>query len=279
MAPPPQFAPLICLGFHAIDVVSSDISLRPDRFAVLMQRLRDDGFWGVSVREWESGAIVPGRPVIITFDDGFRSVHSEALPILAEYGFHATVFVISSAIGKRTDWHTARGRLPGMAMMSEADLRELLSVGWEIGSHGVQHVFLPALDDDALDKEVRVSRDALEAVSGEAVTTFAYPYGASSPNAVRAVREAGYRTAWTTRPGRVSAAQPLLQCRHVVPPRATEVTLRAMFGSTLTTVHAALAVLDRVRGRRPRYSPYDERTDCSGFTAEPVASQGDLSAT
>lgn len=266
-APPPHRAPVVCLGFHAIDKVASSISLHPDRFAALMRRLRDDGFRGVSVREWESGGSAPGRPVILTFDDGFRTVWSEALPIMAEHGFHATVFPITSGIGKRTDWRTARGALPSMELMREPDLRELVRAGWEIGSHGVRHVFLPALDRAALDTEASASREALEDIVGEPVSTFAYPYGAFSAEAVRAVREAGYRTAWTTRPGRLDTTRPLVLCRYLVPPRATVTTLVAMFGPALAALYTAAGAIDRLRGRRPRYSPYDARTDCSRFVA------------
>jgi len=265
LAPPPRSSPVVCLGFHAVDAVPSDISLHPNRFAALMRRLRDDGFHGVSVREWESGASVPGRPIILTFDDGFRSVRSEALPVMAEYGFHATVFPITAGIAKRADWRTARGPFPPMEMLSEADLRELVRAGWEVGSHGVRHVFLPALGRPELETEARASREALGDIVGERVSTFAYPYGAFSADAVRAVREAGYRTAWTTRPGRLDTTRPLLLSRHVVPPRATVTTLRAMFGRGLATVYSVAGGIDRLRGRRPRYSAYDERTDCSTF--------------
>jgi hypothetical protein len=267
-APPPHLSPVVCLGFHAIDGIASDLSLHPDQFAALVRRLRDDGFRGVSVREWESGRHGDGRGIIFTFDDGFRSVWSEALPVLADAGFHATVFAITSGIGKRTDWHTAAGALPPMDLMTAAQLRDLVDAGWEIGSHGVRHLFMPTLGHADLGHEARDSRRALEDIAGQPVLSFAYPYGAWSPHAVSAIREAGYTTAWTTTPGRPSRSAALLQPRFVVPPRATEVTLRAMLGPGLTTIHAGLATLDRLRGRRPRYSPYDAGTDCSRFVGD-----------
>lgn len=86
-------------------------------------------------------------------------------------------------------------------MMSWKDLRALVARGHEVGSHSMTHELLPQLDDDALVYEVAESRRVLEARLGCRVETFCYPNGDADERVVRAVKEAGYARALSTRWG------------------------------------------------------------------------------
>src|SRR5208282_3401198 len=79
-------------------------TLSPDRFRQLMRRLAKAGYTGVSARDWwnahHGGPALPQKPVVITFDDGYSNIADHALPVLRSLGFRATVFIVSSCIGR-----------------------------------------------------------------------------------------------------------------------------------------------------------------------------------
>ena len=96
---------------------------------------------------------LPRKPVIITFDDGYQSVWDHAKPVLDQSGFTATVFLVSQAIGKRNIWDLPKST-PILPCMDETTCRRLLDDGWEIGSHGLNHLRLPELAPKALNEEI-----------------------------------------------------------------------------------------------------------------------------
>lgn len=127
------------------------------------------------------GAALPPRPVVITFDDGYREVYTHALPILQRYGFTAAVFVVIGQVGV------------GKSLTAD-QIRELAAAGWEIGSHSWSHANLRQSGVN-LKHEIGDARLALEQILGEPVTAFAFPYGLTSPYVTRLVQEAGYEVA------------------------------------------------------------------------------------
>ena len=121
---------------------------------------------------------MPLRPIVITFDDGYRDVFQNALPVMERYGFTGTVYLFSNAIG-------AGG------YMNANQVKELLAKGWELGSHSKTHANLRKAGAN-LEEEIVNSRLALETMFSTPVLTFAYPYGAATPALPRLVRESGY---------------------------------------------------------------------------------------
>jgi peptidoglycan/xylan/chitin deacetylase (PgdA/CDA1 family) len=260
----------ICLGFHNIEDGASHLAFSPQLFRELIRKLAEDGWRGASVAEWSQQAAKPGKTVVITFDDGFRSVWTQARPILDEFGFHATVFVISSGIGRSTAWTVSGRPLPSMDLLSTPQLRELTRAGWEIGAHTRTHSYLPERRGSKLEAEIAGSRRDLEDLLGMQVDTFAYPYGGYSPEVVEAVATAGFQTAWTTRPaplGRTSS--PLLLPRYMVPPWASPAYAHAASGWLLPFLYSCSSQMDRVRGRPPSYARIEPGTDCTQFTDPP----------
>lgn len=130
-----------------------------------------------------------GGLVGLTFDDGYTDFREHALPVLARFGFTATVFVIADLLGGANYWDQ-----PGLrkTLMTAEEIRHIAACGMEIGSHGRRHVSLTSLVGDDLVAEVAGSRAILQYLSGQDVSGFCYPYGHVDALAVNAVRAAGY---------------------------------------------------------------------------------------
>lgn len=143
---------------------------------------------------------LPKQTCAITFDDGYSCVGEYAAPILAEFGFPSTVFVVSQAIGQTNAWDGVTGR-PVLPLMDENTLRKLQSNSWEIAGHTRTHPHLNALSDKDALEEIRGGREELEAQFGVPVMTFCYPFGHYNERTPKLVIEAGYRGACTTHSG------------------------------------------------------------------------------
>jgi peptidoglycan/xylan/chitin deacetylase (PgdA/CDA1 family) len=260
--------PLICLGFHGVDGSGSQLSMPIQRFQTMMRRLAAEGFQGISIGAWMAGAVTEGDPVILTFDDGFESVHAEALPELERHGFTATVFPITAGLGSLIDWRVGGRPLPGLKLLEASQLRELVASGWELGAHTVHHEHLPSLDISSVEAEVAGSRRMLEDLLGRPVDSFAYPYGAWTREIAEIVAESGFTSAWTTGPGRVSDRRLLTLPRYMMPPRATFTSVRAALGGTLPALHWVLAGMERSLGRQPHNQGFDPGTVCNRFVAD-----------
>lgn len=142
----------------------------------------------------------PSRAVHVTFDDGFAGVLEHAAPVLAARSIPATLFAVSDRLGRSNDWMTRRG-FPERALLSAAQLRELQSAGFTIGSHTKTHARLTELERERVADEVASSKAVLEDALGREVAYFAYPYGLMNDSVRRAVVDAGYLAACSTVPG------------------------------------------------------------------------------
>lgn len=131
-------------------------------------------------------ANVRKRSIVCTFDDGYTGLLENALPIMNEYGFTATVYVCTNYLGQYNDWNfkdkTRRKH------MSIDELIELQKNGWEIGSHGMTHRSLLRLNDEEIATELGESKWILEEKFGK-VTSYAYPYGDYSDHIMKHVKK------------------------------------------------------------------------------------------
>jgi peptidoglycan/xylan/chitin deacetylase (PgdA/CDA1 family) len=198
------------LMYHRIDrsrpgepAITRGLTVAPADFAAQMRWLVRHGYRSVSERQafmaLEHGGPLPRRPVLISFDDGYRDVLRYAAPLLARLQLPATAFVIT-------------GRISGAdtSFLRWGELRRLERLGVEIGSHTVSHPDLTALGPAALTAELVRSRRALEAHLHHPVQWLAYPAGRFDGRVVAAARRAGYVLAATTQPGSTQlAGQPL----------------------------------------------------------------------
>ncbi|HEY4027095.1 MAG TPA: polysaccharide deacetylase family protein [Candidatus Dormibacteraeota bacterium] len=138
-------------------------------------------------------ADLPDRPVILTFDDGYRDMYTTAYPVLRAHHFKAVSYVVS-------------GFVDSPRYVTVQQVLEMDANGIEIGSHTVSHADLTRLSGSDLWHEVLDSRVTLEALLGHPVLDFCYPSGQVNEAVLRAVEAAGYQTATTTRPGALHSA-------------------------------------------------------------------------
>jgi peptidoglycan/xylan/chitin deacetylase (PgdA/CDA1 family) len=196
----------IVLGYHGVAKGRlrddpSLLQLSPRRFTGQLELIVDAGFRFVTMATFArlaNGRTPPPGFAVVTFDDGMRNNHDVAMPILREYEIPATVYVAVGFIGGSSPWIGSGG---DGAMMTTSQLRQLVAAGWELGAHTMTHPDLSTLDYAGCRREIDQSRTALEEIGGAPVETFAYPFGRYGPEALAAVRDAGFLAAVTTGSG------------------------------------------------------------------------------
>lgn len=202
-----MFRQLRILSYHNIDDAPAGVAMPglyvpPAEFARQMWSLRRLGLRGVTLTEGvERLARNDVRDVVaITFDDGYRDNLRYALPVLQEYGFAATCYVVSDRIGAYNDWDAS---ILGARkdLMTSRELDSWLWAGMEIGSHTRTHARLDGLGEAAVFEELAGSREQLMKITGVPAAHFCYPYGSCGDATPDLVRRAGYATATTTRVG------------------------------------------------------------------------------
>jgi peptidoglycan/xylan/chitin deacetylase (PgdA/CDA1 family) len=163
-------------------------------FAQQMHALYAAGFYAVTLEElwqhWHDGLALPkGEPIVISFDNGYQSQYSNALPILRRYGW------------KGVENIQLTGLPPSQGGLSQAQIHRLIDAGWELDTQGFSHAELPALDASELHYQVAVAREAVKRRYHVAVNWFCYPSGHYNATVIAAVREAGFRGSTTVVPG------------------------------------------------------------------------------
>jgi peptidoglycan/xylan/chitin deacetylase (PgdA/CDA1 family) len=167
--------------------------VRAEQFDALLASLRRGGFESISFGQLqahrESHAPLPRKPIIITFDDGYRSNAEVAVPLLQKHGFSATIFVVPGRFGQTNGWDADELQEP---LLTADEVRALRAQGISFGSHTMSHARLTAVSPDVARRELRESREALEALLGEPVRTICYPWAQHSESVRRLAQEAGY---------------------------------------------------------------------------------------
>lgn len=189
------------LTYHALDDSGAVTAVHPDRFRAHLRFLAGRGYEVIDLDRLlailAGRAPEPARAAVITFDDGYRSVHGEALAELRRQEFPATAFVTTGHSGGQNDWPTQPAHVPRREMLRPEEIRELHAAGFTIGAHSVSHAHLPALPDDTAREEIEGSKQWLEDLLGAPVRHFAYPYGETSPM-VRALAAMRFESACGT---------------------------------------------------------------------------------
>ena len=191
----------------------------PSRFAEQMQWLSGLGYKGLSLEEALSlpTPTQPGapRPVVLTFDDGFRNFYTTAWPILQRYAFTATVYLPTGFIGPR------RQSFHGKECLTWNEVRELRAQGIRFGSHTVNHPKLYELGWREIELEASLSKARLDAELGEEITGFAYPYAFPQEDQqftqalALLLRKNGYHNCVTTVVGRVQPTDDPFRLRRL----------------------------------------------------------------
>jgi len=172
----------------------------PPMFRRQMGYLSHHGYHPVTFTDlynhWDGLTPLPTNPVLITFDDGYQNNYTDAFPILKDFGFRATLFVVVETVGLENKWHDPKSetRIP---MITWAQIKELQKAGWEIGSHTMNHFRLTKIENTEVAAEMEKSRKTIAEFLDQAPPTLAYPYGDGEDDETirRFAKESGYRVA------------------------------------------------------------------------------------
>jgi peptidoglycan/xylan/chitin deacetylase (PgdA/CDA1 family) len=175
-----------------------------------MEAIRQLGISVISLDDfvaWKNGdKEIPEKSVLITLDDGWKSVYTDAFPILREFGYPFTLYLYKNYVDG------------GNKALSSAMIREMIAAGATIGSHSVSHPYPvtikgyrkkgPDAYDAFLRKEMGESKRFLEARFGVKAGTYAYPGGFHTEEMLALGSEFGYSHLFTVIPGKVTRATP-----------------------------------------------------------------------
>jgi peptidoglycan/xylan/chitin deacetylase (PgdA/CDA1 family) len=195
--------PVPILMYHVIAAAPAgvpfpDLFVRPRDFTAQMGWLAHRHFHAVTLYQvyeyWHSGGHLPQRPIVISFDDGYLSQATKALPELRKLHWSGVLNLKVDAVQKRN--------LPFWRV------RAMIAAGWEIDAHTITHPDLTKVDDRRLWNEVNGSRVELRHMFHVPVDFFCYPSGRYDAHVIDAVRRAGYLAATTTNYGLARPASP-----------------------------------------------------------------------
>lgn len=158
-------------------------------FEAQLDRVAGQKFMGLTLSElnrWLQGKGQYEKPAMVTFDDGHLSHYEQAFEALKRRNLHAIFFVSAAWVGR-----------PGF--MTPHHLKELAGAGFEIGSHGMNHIPLTKVSEEGLAHEVGGSKKMLEDLIGSRIKSFSVPRGYFRPRISRAAKEAGYEFVFTSR--------------------------------------------------------------------------------
>jgi peptidoglycan/xylan/chitin deacetylase (PgdA/CDA1 family) len=189
------------LMYHSICRLTDDpntLCTSPERFRAQMRYLELRQLQGVSIQELlrAKNAGTARGLIGLTFDDGYEDFLYDVVPVLERVGFSATLFALGS-LPSENNWKHYHEPKPQLKLLGAEGVREVAARGMEVGSHGMNHVWLSGLEPDLLEEEVSGSRQALSELLGEEVEGFCYPYGDIDSASVQAVRRARYVYACT----------------------------------------------------------------------------------
>lgn len=189
-------------------------SLPVDRFEDQLRWLRDRGYHAVTMAdtiEFAAGRReIPQPAVLITIDDGCRSVLTRAAPLLEKYGLRAVLFVTTDPSAYVFD-----SRRPDQSRLSDDELRAIQPGLMEIGAHGATHRPLSDLSDADLAAELSGPRATLQRVTGRPVNFFACPGGWYDDRVLRAAERAGYTGGCVSDTGAVRPGADPMRLRRI----------------------------------------------------------------
>lgn len=204
----PHTGPVPILEYHVLGAPASDapypeLYVTRRDFHQQMDWLEKQGYQAVTLEQvedaWYDGATLPPKPVVISFDDGYRPQFTYALPELRKHGWAGVLNL------------KAEG-----SDLYESNVRAMIDAGWELAAHTIDHSDLTTLDAAALKRETAGARQILRRQYGVPVKDFCYPAGRFNSTVIAAVKAAGYATATTEIPGDASRDAPYELARYEI---------------------------------------------------------------
>ncbi|NQU94897.1 MAG: polysaccharide deacetylase family protein [Candidatus Omnitrophica bacterium] len=186
------------LAYHAIE--SSDpskdlmgLAVLPSVFEMHMRYLKEEGFCVIGLLDLaeslRKGIAPPKRSIVITFDDGYKSILTNAMPIVKKFDFKATLFVniyfLEQKLPKHVYWHSWQ-------TLDWGDLIKLGQAGFSIGSHALTHKRLTEIDREALIGEIAGSRETIEKNIHDKIYAFSFPHGKYTNETKNILKQEGF---------------------------------------------------------------------------------------
>jgi peptidoglycan/xylan/chitin deacetylase (PgdA/CDA1 family) len=196
----PHSGPVPILEYHVLgrpqtEVPYPDLYVPRASFRKQMDWLEQQGYEAVTLEQveeaWYHGGTLPSKPMVISFDDGYRPQYTFALPTLREHGWPGVLNL------------KAEG-----SDLYESNVKAMLAAGWELAAHTINHSDLTTLEGSALEEEVAGSREILQREYNVPVKNFCYPAGRFDETVIAAVEAAGYVGATTEIPGSATKDHP-----------------------------------------------------------------------
>ena len=192
----------------------------PELFFDQLAAIYRAGYRTIGIHDWiravERDEPLSGKPIILTFDDGYRDFLTAAMPVLRAHGFSATVFLVAERIGGISDWDADYGE--GAPLLSWDEVRALQEAGIDFGCHSSLHRPMTGMHRGELAEDTVRARAALEEGLGTPVTTLAYPYGAVNEFVRQVIADLGFRAALSCEPGISRLGDDLLRLRRIEVP-------------------------------------------------------------
>ena len=196
---PPGQAAVPLLMYHVIAAPPAGapfpgLYVEPQLFAEQMRALKQAGWHAVTQDQleayWTRGVpLGPGKPIVLTFDNGYQSQYTQALPVLQRLGWVAVENIQLS------------GLPPSQGGLLQRQIKGLVSAGWELDTQGYSHADLVTLDESELHYQVAVARETVRRRYGVPVNWFCYPSGHYDARVIAEVKAAGYKGSTTVVPG------------------------------------------------------------------------------
>ena len=213
-------AKILVLNYHQIVNNFTPLCVPTNLFDEQMAYLKDNGYITITPEELyegiEGNLVLPERPVMITFDDGYIDNYTNAMPVLKKYGMRATVFVVPGFTSVQPNYLTWE------------QLKEMEKNGFSVQSHTLNHRALEELPDDEIRAELLNSKLLIEKNLGHAVNFLAYPTGTYNLHIAGIAKDVGYKAAFTIRYGNVDKGSNIYALERI-PIFQTENTMKNFF--------------------------------------------------
>lgn len=168
----------------------------------------------------------PKKPLIITFDDGYKNNLENAAPLLKKYHMKACIFLLADTSVRKNNWDQNEHE-ELFDLMTIEERKKISQLGFEIGSHGFCHQRISQMNRDQSWNEILKSKEALEIEFKKNIQVYAYTYGDTNFLAARMASQAGYEYAVNTDTGGMEIEDDPFQIFRVnIFPHDSESTLR-----------------------------------------------------
>lgn len=189
-----------------------------DMFKKHLQYLKDKNYTVITFKDldkigWRNRFEKGKKYIILTFDDGYKDNYDLAFPILKEFNFKATIFLMGKSA--YNEWDVKAGGERKFSLMSVEMIKEMQDYGIEFGAHTFNHPKINTLSNEEIEHQIVDVKKPLEEKIGKEIITFAYPYGILNDYAKEMAKKAGYTFALATDSGSVCLSDDLYQIRRI----------------------------------------------------------------